>query len=155
MAKLAYLISLLLMACSCQRHDLASEEQLRGSTASDLWNSASPRLKYTFCVQDKIQALANTTKTANAPGELEAAYIPFTRKIEECLQVVPAETEWARPLGEAVKVKMRETLGEIAADYLGEMDLVQSGHRDRAAALESWRTWALVGISEVSDALPD
>lgn len=149
------LISVVLLALSCQRDDRPSDDQLRGSTPADLWNTATPQLRYKFCLQDKISVMADRAKTAAAPRDLEDAYLPFTRSVDECLTLVPSDAQWAEPIGEAVKIRVRETLGEIAADYLSEMELVQGGHRDRATAIESWQMWAMAGIREADAAIPE
>jgi hypothetical protein len=149
------LSTVVLLGLACQASERCADDTLRGSTDPALWKDASPDLKYNWCLHHKITAMAKRAERANAPHDLEQAYPAFSRDVDTCLTLVPNQHQWATPIADAVKIKMQQALGEIAADYLGQMELVRSGHGDREAAVTSWRTFAIIGIHDADTAIPE
>jgi hypothetical protein len=140
-----------LLSSSCGQ---GGEDTLRGSVDRELWQGLSPEEKFAYCLDERVSDMREFAARSSKPEQLNAYYPKWDSNLQRCRDLLPQFTQPALELENSVRIRMRQVLGELTEDYLAEMELVRSGHRGAAEAEDSWRTFAIIGIAEVSDVIP-
>ena len=114
----------------------------------------SPREKFAYCLDNNVSNMREFAAGSSNPQQLTDYYPTWDSRLQSCRALLPKFDQPALELENTVRIQMRKVLGELTEDYLAEMELVRSGHRAAAEAEDSWRTFAIIGIAEVSEVIP-
>jgi len=110
------------------------------------------KTKHLQCLEYKISSMRELVSTVSGPVDLLQYYPRWAEGLAECETQYPIDKKLAEQLGEAVATKMATVIGEETASFLTSQRL-NSSHSDKNW-LEEWRTFAIVGVADVSQALP-
>jgi hypothetical protein len=142
------------ISCSSERGTVTDlDAAVRGETSAETWNMLPPRFKHLQCLQYKVSLMRKRVSAVSGPAELLEYYPRWSGGLAECAAQYKIDEKSAEQLQEVVATKMEQVLGEEASSYLALQRLYRSQpHEDW---LDKWRSFAIVGIAGVSEALPE
>jgi hypothetical protein len=128
------------------------DSAVRGKTPVEIWNAAPPKVKHLQCLEYKISLMREAVSTVSGPADLLQNYPSWAKGLSECQVHYSIDQKLAEQLREAVATKMETAIGEETSSFLS-LQRLNSSHPDKNW-LEEWRVFAIVGVANVSQALP-
>ena len=135
-------------------HDL--DREVRGTLTEEMWSIWDESSKYNQCLRHQVSVMREIASRSLTVEPLLRSYVSWTRSLRECDSTYNISPEEAARRRDQVATAMETAIGETVPLYLffARSDTDGVSEERQEERLETWRTFAIVSIAGVADAIP-